>query len=116
VTVNLWVDDVKDPTLLAQYLLGENEPTVWVWARTAASARMVLFSPGTRIAHLALDNDMGEGALNDGRAIAHEILQRVLDDETYDPPMYMHCISGNPIAAREIEATFNDIAKVRMTR
>lgn len=105
--MKLWVDDVKNPIEFEQ-LFGEWPEGEWVWVKNAERARLIL-EKGT-VAVLALDNDLGYLSDMDGRNLAHWLLDKVLDG--MKPPKIMRCISYNPVAEREIEATFGDIRDV----
>ena len=114
--MKLWVDDMKDPRGASQF--GDWPDGPWQWEKDAMGARSWLFhpKPENRPTTLALDNDLGIYAGGDGRDIAHQILDRVLDDPDYVPPAVMRCISFNPVAEREINSTFDDIRKALKAR
>lgn len=111
--VKLWVDDSKDPDVMGE-VFGFHPEEKWLWAKTAQAARAWLFhvKPEFRPVVLALDHDLGLWSTADGRGLAHEILDRVLDDPDYIPPAEMVCISYNPLGEEEILKTFADIRKV----
>ena len=108
--VNLWVDDLKDPFEFGD-LFGVSIRGEWTWMKTASGARHWLFhdDPSYRPVVLALDNDLGFISDGDGRDLAKEMLDRVLDDPEYIPPAVLRCISFNPIAEDAINRTFADI-------
>lgn len=101
--MKLWVDDQKDPTVLAPMF--ELDTGGWTWVTTIGQAQE-LIKKGVFIEHLALDYDLGYGRR--GTELAAWYVQQVRDGKVR-PPMLVTPISSLDEYNRELREALGEL-------